>query len=85
VSQASPPEVPEPIGRHLGVSHRVLDVLVAEVMLQGARVVAIVCKLEAAGVAQHVRMDRKRHRGGLAEPCNEMMEADWADLVRHAR
>ena len=31
------PEVLEPIGRELGIAHRVLDVLVAEVVLQGKR------------------------------------------------
>ena len=51
----------------------------SEVMLQRAGVVAIVGELETAGVSQHVRMDGKRQLGGLAEPCHEMMEADWAD------
>jgi hypothetical protein len=54
----------------------VLDILVPEVVLQSARIVAIVGELEAAGVAQHVRMDGKRHLNGLAEPCHEVMEAD---------
>jgi hypothetical protein len=36
------PEVSEPIRGHFGVSHRVLDVLVPEVVLQRAGVVAIV-------------------------------------------
>jgi hypothetical protein len=73
------PEVFEPIGRHFGVSHRVLDILVAEVMLQRAGVVAVIGQLEAAGVPQHVWMDGKRHLGGLAEPYHEMMEAHRAD------
>ena len=37
-------------------------------VLQRAGVVAIVGELEAAGVAQHVRMDCKWHPCGLAEP-----------------
>jgi len=45
----------------------VLDVLVAEVVLQGARVVSVVGKLEAAGVPQHVRMDGEWHLGGLTK------------------
>jgi hypothetical protein len=48
-----------------------LDILVPEAVLQGAGIVAIVGKLEAAGMAQHVRMDSKGQLGGLAEPCNE--------------
>jgi hypothetical protein len=62
------PEVAEPVGRKLGVSHGVLDVLVAEIMLQGTGIVPIVGKLIAARMPQHVRMQRERHPGGLAEP-----------------
>jgi hypothetical protein len=36
-SASSPPEVLEPIGRQLGVTNRVLNVLVTEVGLQGAK------------------------------------------------
>ena len=50
-----------------------------EVMLKSARVVSIVGELEAAGMAQHVRMDGKRHLGGFAEAGNEMMETHRAD------
>src|SRR5262249_28786437 len=52
-SQASvaSPKVLEPVGRHFGVSDRVLDVLVPEVVLQRPRVVAIVGELETAGVS----------------------------------
>ena len=67
------PEVSESVGRKLGVAHRVLDVFVPEVVLQGAGVVAIVGELEATGMAQHVRMDGKRQLGGLAEPCDEVI------------
>jgi len=50
-----------------------------EVVLQGARVVAIVGELEATGVAKHVRVDREWHLGGLPDTLNEAMEADGAD------
>jgi hypothetical protein len=70
------PEVLEPIGCHVGVPNGVLDVLVPEVVLQGARVVAIVGKLEPAGMAKHVRVDRKWHLGGLAEPLDEAVETN---------
>jgi hypothetical protein len=74
-----PPKVLEPVGSHFGVSDRVLDVLVPEVVLQGARVVAIIGQLEAAGVAKHVRVDREWHLGGLPDTLDEAMEADGAD------
>ena len=50
-----------------------------EVVLQGARVVAIVGELEATGVAKHVRVDREWHLGGLPDTLNEAMEADGAN------
>ena len=53
-----------------------LDVLVPEVVLQSPRVVAIVGELETAGVAQHVRVDRKWHLGGLADALDESVKAD---------
>ena len=44
------------------------DVLVREVVLQGSRIVTIIGELEPAGVAQHVRVDRKRHFGASPDP-----------------
>src|SRR5262245_54217256 len=73
------PEVAEPVRRKLGVSDRVLDVLVAEIVLQGSGIVPVVGKLIAARMPQHVRMQRERHLGGLAEPLDEMVEADGAN------
>src|SRR6516164_8888842 len=60
-----PPKVLESVGRHFGVPDRVLDVLVSKVVLQGARVVAIVRELEPTGMAKHVRVDREWHLGSL--------------------
>src|SRR6516225_284820 len=74
-----PPKVLESVGRHFGVPDRVLDVLVAKVVLQGPRVVAIVGELEPTGMAQHVRVDREWHLGGLPDTLDEAMEADGAD------
>ena len=51
-----PPEILEAARRRLGVAHRVLDVAVPEVRLQRAGIDAVIGQLEAAGVAQHVRM-----------------------------
>src|SRR5499427_396249 len=74
-----PPKVLEPVGRHVGVSDRVLNVLVSEIVLQGPRVVAIVGELEPAGMAKHVRVDREWHFGRLAEALNEPVETDGTD------
>src|SRR5262245_29508985 len=73
------PKVFEAIGRHFGVAHRVLDVLVPEIVLQGARVVAIVCELKPTGMAKHVGVDREWHLGGLTDPLDEPVEADGTD------
>jgi hypothetical protein len=74
-----PPKVFEAVGRHLSVSHGVLNVLVPEVVLQGPRVVAIVSELEPTGMAKHVRVDREWHPGGLADALDESVETDGAD------
>src|SRR5262249_21370819 len=74
-----PPKILESVGRHVGVSNGVLDVLVPEVVLQGARVVTIVGQLEPAGMAQHVGADREWHLGDLAEALNEPVETDGTD------
>src|SRR6516165_700578 len=73
------PKILESVGCHVGVPDRVLNVLVPEVVLQGSRVVAIVGKLEPAGMAKHVRVDRECHLGGLAEALDEAVEPDGAD------
>src|SRR5262245_6128835 len=67
-----PPKVLEPVGR-------MLDVPVAEVVLQGPRVVAIVGELEPTGMAQHVWVDRERHLGSLADALDEAVEANRTD------
>src|SRR5215813_5470578 len=74
-----PPKVFEPVGRHFGIPDRVLNVLVPKVVLQGPRVVAIVGELEPAGVAKHVRVDRKWHLGGFPEALDEPVETDGTD------
>ena len=71
-----PPKVLELVGRHFGVPDRMLNVLVPEVVLQGARVVTIVGQLEPAGVAKHVRVDREWHVSGFPEPLDEPVETD---------
>jgi hypothetical protein len=46
------PEVLEPVRRQLGVAHSVLNLLVAEIGLQRARVVAIIGELVPTPVPQ---------------------------------
>ena len=65
--RSAPPKVFEPVGRHVGVPDRVLDVPVPEVVLQSPCVVAIVGELEPTGMAQHVWVDREWRLGSLAD------------------
>ena len=74
-----PPKVLESVGRHFGVPDRVLDVLVAKVVLQGPGVMAIVGELEPAGMAKHVRVDREWHISGFPDALDKPMETDGAD------
>src|SRR5262245_20803516 len=77
--RSAPPKVLEPVGRHFGVAHRVLNVLVPEIVLQGPGVVAIIGELKTTGMAKHVRVDRERHLGGLTDALDEPVEADGTD------
>ena len=57
------PEVLEPMGGELGVAGGVLDVAVPEPFLDRPSVVPAVGEREAAGVAQHVRVDGEGEAG----------------------
>jgi len=74
-----PPKLLESVGRHFGVSDGVLDVLVAEVVLQGPRVVTIIGEFEPAGMAKHVRVDREWHLGDLPEALDELIGPPRSD------
>src|SRR5262245_54450095 len=71
------PPALEPGRCQFGISDRVLDVLVSEVCLQAARIVALVRELVAAGVAEHVRMRFDLEPSGLASSADELLK------VRH--
>src|SRR5262249_59301295 len=73
------PKILEAVRRHLGVPDRMLDVPVAEVVLQSPCVVAIIGELKAAGMAQHVGVDREWHLGSLADALDETVEANRTD------
>src|SRR5262249_42030026 len=74
-----PPKLLESVGRHFGVSDRVLDVLVPEVVLQGPGVMAIIGQFEPPGMAQHVGVDREWHLGSLTEALDKPVETDGTD------
>src|SRR2546425_1907083 len=75
----STPEVLEPMRCQLGVAHSVLDVLVTEVGLQCASVVASVGQGVTARVPQHVRVNREGHSRTLPYAPHQRVEA----LRRH--
>ena len=62
-----------------------LDRLVAEIGLDGPGIDAVVGQLEAAGVAQHVRVDFYIELSGLASALNHRLEAtlgEWRAAFR---
>ena len=67
------PEVLKPMGCQSRIAHRGHDRTVTEIGLDGARIVAVVRELEAAGMAQHVGMNKKAEFAAtpaLATICN---------------
>ena len=62
----TPPKILEPRRRQLSVAHGVLNVAVAEIGLQGARIVSSVRERVAAGVPERVRVSLERQLGDLA-------------------
>src|SRR5262249_25443514 len=62
------PKVAESFRGKFGISNRMLDVLVAEIVLQRPGVHALVGQLEPGCMSQHVRMDSERHLGGPPKP-----------------
>ena len=62
---SAPPEILEPIGRKLRVSHRMLNILVPEICLQRPGIVALVGEGEPAGMSEHVWVRQEAEPGGL--------------------
>ena len=56
----------EPNRRQFRVTDGMLDRLVAEIVLDGPRIVAVIGELVAAGVAQHVDVNREAELGPSA-------------------
>src|SRR3954447_13722169 len=69
------PKVFKAFGGQLGVPRRMLDVAVAEPLLNGSRVMAIVGQLKSTGMAQHVRVDREGELGRRADARELLAEA----------
>ena len=67
------PEVLEPVRRQGRVADRGHDRSVAEIGLDGARVVAVVGELEPAGMPQHVGMHEEREFRRDARPGNHAL------------
>src|SRR5262245_41227564 len=68
------PKPIEAVGAQLGISHRVHDVAVAEVVLERAGVDAVIGELEAAGVSEHVRMNGEGKFGQFPSPADHFEE-----------
>jgi len=68
------PKVLKPRWTHFGVSHRVLNVLVAEIGLQRASIVSLIREGIAAGVAKHVWMDAHKP-GSFPSPRDHLGES----------
>jgi len=69
------PEILEPIRRHLGVSNRVHDILVAHVVLEGPGIMPIVGELVPDRVPEHVGVDWKRKSCRFLCPGNRFQES----------
>lgn len=54
-----PPKILKPIRRQLGIPHRMLNVLMPQVMLNRPRILPIVRQLKPASMAKHVWVSRK--------------------------
>src|SRR5262249_10073325 len=62
------------VGAQLGIAHRVHNVAVAQEVLERSGIDAVIGKLEAAGVAQHVRMNGKGKLCQFSGPADHFQE-----------
>ena len=69
------PEILEARRRQLSVSNRVLNVAVAEIILDRSCVMSIASQLEASGVAQHMRMSLERKARFFPRPLHQPIKA----------
>ena len=80
--RASPPKVLEPVRRQLTVAHRVLEIAMTKVRLQGPRVVAGIGKGEAAGAARQNSGKKGPLESGLSHALLKERRSDaCAELI----
>lgn len=69
-----PPEPFKPIQGKRRIAYGVLYVRVAEVVLDGARVVSVIRQLVAGGVPENVRVCREPQSCVLSRPCHQLAD-----------
>src|SRR5262249_13533178 len=62
----------EPVGSQFRIPHSVLDVSVTEIVLNRSGIVPFVRELEAAGVAQHVRVNGEAEMGLIPSASDDL-------------
>src|SRR5262249_19024194 len=75
------PEITKPLGSQFRVAHRVLNMAMPEILLDGAGIDAFVREVKATGMAEHMWMDRKGELSVKASAQNNMADgaiAEWA-------
>ena len=68
------PQTVEPVGGELGVADGMLNAAVAEILLQGAGVDALIRQCKTSAMSELVRMDRPSEAGRLADRCQRLAE-----------
>lgn len=68
------PKPLKPLGIELCIQHSVLDVLMPQIRLDGARVLTLGGELVATGVAEHVRMAGEFKAGELASSGDDVVD-----------
>ena len=62
----------------LGVEHGMLGILVPEIVLDSAGVLAVIGEFEAGGMPEHVWMDRHAQLGHVARTSEQLTESGGA-------
>ena len=79
------PEVLKPLWRKFRIPDRRLNVAMPQIMLDSTRIQVSVGEVKAAGVPQHVRMDRKGQGSGFTRPADNVVNrasCQWRDALR---
>ena len=73
------PEITKPLGGQFCVAHRVLNMAMPEILLDGAGIDAFVREVKATSMAQHMWMDRKGELSVKASAQNDMADGAIAE------